>query len=287
MTYRLDAQYSAVVASDKLDQSLHQGDTDAVLELWSSGGTTSGRLARALAREGALRWADSLAASGPRGARLAAAVLAQADASPEHISARLRELAVHSAYRVRDGAAQALGQQLLDRFADFLPIVESWASAPEVSVRRAAVQATAVPAATGNIGWSDPLLEALAPLLADRTPQVSRALGPGVLAEVYLEALPDDTVEHLAHWSTSHDEQVLWNVALAFSGSAGGKVAAKALIVLRRLALDERPYVRAAVSAALGGLVMHAPHVSVPKLQRWLAEEERAPLARAALRSKR
>ncbi len=273
------------MGAKELEENVRKGDTATVLELWSVGGPRSRALIHILAHDGALRWADSLAASGPRGARASAAVLAEARGEPEAIGSRLRALALHSDRKARDGAAEAMGQQLVARLSDVLPIVKSWTSAPEESVRRAAVQATAVPAATGNIGWSDPLLGVLAPLLADRASQISGTLGPGVLARVYLESFPEDTVEHLAHWSTSHDDQVLWNVAMAFSGPAAGKVAGKAMIILRRLALDERPYVRTAIAASLGSLVTHAPHVSVPKLQRWLAEEERAPLARAALRS--
>ncbi len=272
------------MAVNRLEESVRKGDTAAVLKLWSRGGSVSRHVVHILARDGALRWADSLSACSPGGARAAAAVLAEALDDPEAIGFRLRSLAVHSDHRVRAGAAHALGRQLRAHFSDVLPVVASWASDPEATVRRAAVQATAVPAATGNIGWSDPLLAVLTPLLPDRAPQVSGALGPGVLARVYLVAFPEDTVEHLAHWSTSHDEQVLWNVAMACSTPAGGKVAGKVLIILRRLALDDRPYVRAAVTAALGTLVMHAPGVAVPKLRSWLAEEERAPVARAALR---
>ncbi|MFO8034444.1 MAG: HEAT repeat domain-containing protein [Candidatus Bipolaricaulota bacterium] len=272
---------------EKLEKSVRDREISGVLKLWSAGGSLSKRVVESLADDGALQWADSLSAHGLQGARAAAAVLAKAAAEPDAIGSRLRALSIHPDRTVRQGAAQALGRQLTARFSDLLPVVEGWVADPEPGVRRAAVQATSVAASTGNIGWSGALLNTLAPLLSDRSPHVGRALGPGALARTYLEVFPDDTVEHLAQWSTSHDERVLWNVAMAFSGPAAGKVAGKAVIVLGRLALDDRPYVRAAVAAALRALTDHAPPVAVPKLRSWLSDEERAPVARAALRHTR
>ncbi len=264
--------------------AVRDGDIEAVLRLWSAGGAQSRAAVKAMAQDGALRWADSLLAHSSHGARAAAAVLARTSEEAETIGARLHTLATHEESRVRAAAAQALGLQLTERFAELLPVVQSWATDPSPSVRRAAVEATAQPASTGNFSWAEPLLRTLGPLLSDRCPQVRRSLGPGVLARVYLDSLPDDTVEHLAQWSTSHNEQVLWNVAMTLSGPAVGRVAGKALIVLRKLALDDRPYVRAAVTAALTSLTTHAPRIAVARLERWLADDERAPVARAALR---
>jgi len=263
---------------------VNNGDIEAVLELWGEGGALSRTAVTTMAEDGALWWADSLLAHSPHGARAAAAVLARCTGAPEALASRLHMLATYEDSRVRAAAAQALGSQLVERFSEFLPVVQSWAVDPTPEVRRAGIEATAKPASTGNFGWAEPLLKTLSPLLADRCPHVRRRLGPGVLARTFLDALPDDTVEHLAQWSTSHDEQVLWNVAMAFSGPAVGRVAGKALIVLRSLALDDRPYVRAAVTAALTSLATHAPRIASARLEPWLADDERAPVARAALR---
>ncbi len=269
----------------KLDKALRARDVATLLDLWSAGGPQSRRLVRTLAADGARGWAHGFAAQSPQGARLAASILGATQADPQMIADQLRTLANHDDGAVRDAAARALGQQLTERFADVLPIAVSWRKDPKPAVRRAAILASASAAATGNLSWSEPLLRFLTPLLSDRAPEVRRALGPGVLRQVYLEVFPDDTLEYLAQWSTSHDAQVLWHVAMVLSGPAGEKVAGKGVIILRRLALDERPSVRGAVAASLSALAQHAPDVVLPRLRTWLGDEDRAPIARTALRS--
>ncbi len=269
----------------KLDTALRTRDVTKLLELWSGGGPQSRRLVRTLAADGAQEWADCLAAQGTQGARLAASILGATQADLPMISDQLRRLATHEDGAVREAATRALGQQLTERFADVLPIAVSWRKDPKPAVRRAAILASASAATTGNLSWGEPLLRFLTPLLPDRSPEVRQALGPGVLRHVYLEAFPDDTLEYLAQWSTSHDAQVLWHVAMALSGPSGEKVAGKGVIILRRLALDERPSVRGAVAASLSALAQHAPDIVLPKLRTWLGDEDRATIARTALRS--
>ncbi len=268
----------------KLDTALRSRDIEKLLSLWSTGGSQSRRLVRTLAADGAREWAVCLVAQGPQGARLAAAVLGATQGEPQTLVNPLRTLATHVDCAVREAAARALGEQLTRRFADVLPIAITWRKDPEPVVRRAAILATTRAAATGNLSWSEPLLRFVTPLLPDRSPEVRRTLGPGVLREVYLEVFPDDTLEYLAQWSTSHDAQVLWHVAMTLAGPAGKKVAGKGVIILRRLALDERPPVRGAVTAALSALAYYAPDVVLPKLRTWLGDEDRAPIARAAIR---
>ncbi len=273
------------MGEERLLEGVREGDIGAVLGLWGAGGRISRRVVQTLSQDSALHWVELLSAVEPQGPRLAAAVLAESPADPQLIDSRLRVLSTHRDRRVRECAHRALGSQLTRRFSQMLPILAAWVADPEPLVRLAAAQATALPASTEHIGWGDALLEVLAPLLADRSPQVCRALGPRVLAKIFLQAYPDEAVEYLAHWSTSHDEAVLWNVAMAFSAPAGSGPVGKALIILRRLALDERPRVRAAVIAALRALAARSPSVAIPKLRSWLEDEERASLAKAVLRA--
>jgi len=133
------------------------------------------------------------------------------------------------------------------------------------------------------LDWAAPLLELLEPLLVDRTPEVRTALGPRVLARELFSVYPDDTFEYLVHWSTSHDPQVLWHVAMGLSGPPAARRVRRSLILLRRLALDERRYVLGAVAAALRRLGSLAPDPVLSELRRWLSDEDRAPVARAVL----
>jgi len=126
-----------------------------------------------------------------------------------------------------------------------LRLIEPW-------VRRAVPIATATCAHPQRLDWAAPLLELIEPLLSDRPPEVKGILGPRVLAH---------------------------KLAVA------GRCTRKALILLRKLALDERRYVRGAVAAALRRLGKIAPDPVLTELKRWLADEDRAPIARNALSS--
>ena len=99
-----------------------------------------------------------------------------------------------------------------------------------------------------------------------------------------LRHYPTMTFEYLVKWSTSNDPQVLWNVAMAFTGQPAAPLAKKALIVLRKLSLDERRYVWRAVSSAMWRLGRKRPEIVRPELVRWLEDERRVDVAREALK---
>jgi hypothetical protein len=90
--------------------------------------------------------------------------------------------------------------------------------------------------------------------------------------------------EYLVQWSTSNEPPVLWNVAMAFSAPPAAPIAKKALIVLRKLSLDERRPVWRAVSSAMWKLGRHSPEIVRPELMRWLEDERRVEVAREALK---
>jgi hypothetical protein len=99
-----------------------------------------------------------------------------------------------------------------------------------------------------------------------------------------LQEYPIQTFEYLVNWSTSNDAQTLWNVAMAFSTPAAAPIAKKALIVLRKLSLDERRLVWRAVASAMWKLGRRRPDVIRPELSRWLEDERRVDVAREAVR---
>jgi 3-methyladenine DNA glycosylase AlkC len=120
--------------------------------------------------------------------------------------------------------------------------------------------------------------------MVDRNAYVRRNLGPFVLGTAMLRYYPEVTFDYLTNWSTSHDEQALWNVAMAFSASAAPAIAKKALIILRKLSLDERRYVWRAVATAMWKLGKKKPELIQAELQRWLEDERRTKIAREALK---
>ncbi len=183
---------------------------------------------------------------------------------------------------VRDAAAESTGRLLDAEFAHVLACIERWRDDPSSSVRHAVLVATAGAARRERPERAELLLRLIAPLLSDRAPLVRRSLGPSAVAAL-LQHYPTVTFEHLVQWSTSNDEQVLWNVAMAFTSPAAADVAKKALIVLRKLSLDERRYVWRAVATAMWKLGRKRPDVVRPELARWLEDEQRVDVARAAL----
>lgn len=183
---------------------------------------------------------------------------------------------------VRDAAAESCGRLLDAHFGPALVHLAGWLDHPAPTVRRAVLLAATVAAHRSHVERAEPLLRLVAPLLADRDPLVRHAAGPLAVAAL-LEHYPTPTFEHLIQWSTSSDEQELWNVAMALGSPAAAELAKKALIVLRKLALDPRRYVWRAVATAMWKLGRKRPDVVRPELARWLEGEERVDVARTAL----
>ena len=228
----------------------------------------------------------NLAAHSDPAARVVAVFLAEnsypteGDASIE----ALRSLAGDEDWTVRDAAAEACGRLLRNDFSKMLAALHGWRTDEREGVRRAVAVAACRSAQRSHLEWAEPLLKLVGPLLEDRTESVRRSLGPSALAVSLLRHYPDATFEYLVTWSTSNDAQVLWNVAMALSGQPASKMVKKALIVLRKLSLDERRYVWRAVASAMWKLGRRRPEIVRPELARWIDDERRIDVARQALK---
>ena len=185
---------------------------------------------------------------------------------------------------VRGSAGRACGSVLGKDFAGMSEVLRQWADDRSDNVRRAVLIAVMKAARLRTPGWGEPLLKMMEPLLPDRAKEVRRNLGPIALGRVMLSYYPTITFEYLVKWSTASDEQTLWNVAMAFSSSGAPPLVKRALIVLRKLSLDERRYVWRAVASAMWKLGRKKPEVVRPELARWLEDERRVHVAREALR---
>lgn len=251
-----------------------------VLEAWRRGGASRERLLVKLSQDDVSAWVQQLLPGPPEARRLAASLLSR---SPHHADAlpQLRSLAADDDRYTREAAAHSTGELLKRHFDEVYPILGTWRTEPSTFVRRATVLAAGVAADPVRLDLAEPLLRLLDPLLRDRSPEVRTAL-EGVLGRAFLTAYPDDLFQQLTAWSASHEEGVLQHVAQAL-GKAPPALIRKALIVLRHLALDERKPVRGAVVRALAELARSAPEPVLAELRRWLPDEDRAPVARAAL----
>jgi len=230
--------------------------------------------------------AKALAGRSEVGARLVACRLAEnayesGDPSTTNI---LRLLANDADWTVRDAAAEACGRLLRKKFPRMLEILRDWRTDDAQGVRRAVIIAAFRAAQPRHPEWAEPLLKLLEPLLEDRNPSVRRFLGPSALGTSLLRSHPIVTFEYLVRWSTSNDPQVLWNVAMALSGPAAAPIVKKAIIVLRKLSLDERRYVWRAAASAMWQLGRRRPEIVRPELARWIEDERRVDVAREALK---
>lgn len=187
-------------------------------------------------------------------------------------------------WTVRDTAATIGGRLLRKDFRSMINHVRRWRESASPSVRRAAVIAAGRGAHPRHLEWAEPLLKLIEPLLGDREALVRRALGPSALGASLLGCYPRLTFEYLTQWSTSNDPQVLWNVAMGFSAPPAATMAKKALIILRKLSLDERRFVWRAVASAIWKLGRKCPDIVRPELARWLEDERRTDVAREALK---
>lgn len=253
---------------------------EQLLEAWRRGGVSRDRVLARLAKDDILDWAARLLLGPVEGRRLAATLLGCCP-RPEDALGLLRRLAADGDRYTREAAIQAGGNLLARHFDEVYPLLGAWRTDPSSLVRRAVALIAAGAADPVRLDRVDSLTRLLSPLLADRAVEVRTGVATA-LVDAFFPAYPGDVFEQLTYWSASHDEQVLWHVATALGG-APPELARRGLIVLRRVALSEKRYVRAAVARALARLAATSPDAVEAELRRWLEDDERLPIAREAL----
>jgi len=196
----------------------------------------------------------------------------------------LTRLAKDGDWTLRDAGAGIAGRLLCIDFSRALELLRPWTQSDSIGLRRCVVIAAIRASKPNRLERAEPLLKLLEPLLEDDDGQLRKNLGPSALAIHLLRDYPTLAFEYLVKWSTSNVPQVLWNVAMAFSGPPAAPIVKKALIVLRKLSLDERRFVWRAVSSAMWKLGRRRPEIVRPELSRWLEDERRADVAREALK---
>ena len=206
------------------------------------------------------------------------------ESDPARAADLLEQLLDDKARAVHHGAVTTAGELLRADFHGMLDRLRLWTEHPSPNVRRGAVVAAGRAAHPHHLERAEPLLKLFVPLLDDRDSNVRKSLGPSALGASMLRCYPRLTFEYLTQWSTSNDPQVLWNVAAALSSPPAAAIAKKALIILRKLSLDERRFVWRAVAAAVWRLGRKCPEIVRPELARWLDDDRRSDVAREALK---
>jgi HEAT repeat protein len=203
---------------------------------------------------------------------------------PKRAVVLLKDLVDDPDWTVRESGKEACGKLLCEDLPGMSDALRNWVNNSSENVRRAVPMAVNKAAQLGTVGLGEPLLKLIEPLLADRARAVRESMGPLVLGSAMLRNYPTVTFEYLVNWSTRTDEQTLWNVAMALSLPPAVPLVKRALIVLRKLSLDERRYVWRAVASTMWKLGRRKPEVVRPELSRWLEDERRAHVAREALK---
>ncbi len=277
---------------DQIDRVIAEGAYDALPPMLEEAKTPEIRYAAnrlvdaATSRGGLLRQAKAWIDRGdPAALHLACQLI---PSGYEHDAAAavsmLKELAGSPHWTVRNAAAETCGRLLRRDFERMIEFLHSWRGDPDPAVRRAVAAAAARAARSERLEWAEPLLKLVGPLLDDEDQSIRRTLGPSTLGRALLGAYPTQAFEYLVTWSTSNEPPTLWNVAMAFSAPPAARIVRKALIVLRKLSLDERHVVRRAVASAMWRLGRRCPETVRPELMRWLEDERRVEVARQALR---
>jgi hypothetical protein len=178
---------------------------------------------------------------------------------PAAVASHLLTLADSPNWEVREWAAQGIAGALVSDFPAFYPTLVTWVGNPAANVRRAVALAAMYAAQPEHPSWAAPLLDLVEPLLPDRDEYVRKNLGPFAIGDGLLRRYPQETLARLAAWATRDDEQVRWNVAMAFSAAAAVEHAAAAVPILQELLQDPRAYVARAARKAWQNLARRAP----------------------------
>ncbi len=172
------------------------------------------------------------------------------DHDKKSVTATLMKIADDPNWEVREYAAGAISATVY-KYKDFYNTLEKWREHPSENVRRAVVMS-----AWGLRDRQNPTsaLRAFAliePLLYDSSIYVKKNLGPFAIGTWYGNAFPKETLKQLDKWIKIKNENVRWNVAMAFNNSFGNKYPDAALRFLKILSKDKSKVVSRAVASTL------------------------------------
>lgn len=162
----------------------------------------------------------------------------------------LYEITNDNNWEVREYAAGALSGTL-QMFPQFYTTLRRWSKDKSENIRRGVVMAAAVLRNPEGINKAFKLLE---PLMYDSSVYVKKNLGPFILGSYFGNAFPKETLKQLNKWLRIKDENVRWNIAMAFNNSFGNRFPQDAVRFLKKLSIDNNPVVVRAVKSTLNHL---------------------------------
>lgn len=153
-------------------------------------------------------------------------------------------------WEVREYAAGALSGTLRT-FPQFYSTLKGWSKDKSENIRRGVVMSAVAILNERDVDKAFKLLE---PLMYDSSKYVKKNLGPFILGSYFGNAFPKQTLKQLNKWVKVKDENVKWNVAMAFNNSFGNRFLNEAVKYLKFLSDDDSPMVKRAVKSTINHL---------------------------------
>lgn len=144
----------------------------------------------------------------------------------------LLKIADDKNWEVREYAGGAFANTVQNN-PEFFEEVLSLASHHSENVRRAALFAALGLRNEKDLAKGFALMVIL---MFDKSKYVKKNLGPFILGSLYGNKFPKETLKKLKEWSKIRDENVNWNVIMAFNNSFGNNYPAEALKILKHYA---------------------------------------------------
>jgi 3-methyladenine DNA glycosylase AlkC len=155
-------------------------------------------------------------------------------------------------WELREYAAGALASTLKN-FPGFYKTLKKWSKDSSVNIRRGVVMSAA-----GLIGSDKKSVKKafslLEPLMYDKSVYIKKNLGPFILGAYFGNNYPAETFKQLDLWFKIKDENVRWNIIMAFNNSFGNKYPMEALKYLKLLSGDNSRVVQRAIKSTLNHL---------------------------------
>jgi len=156
-------------------------------------------------------------------------------------------------WEVREYAAGALAGTLKE-YTGFYSTLKKWVKDRSENIRRGVVLA-----AVALRDKNDPVkikkaFDLFEPLMYDPSVYVKKNLGPFIVGSYFGNHLPKETFRFLDKMLKIKNDNVRWNIAMAFNNSFGNRCPNEAVKYLRTLSNDPSPVVQRAVRSTLNHL---------------------------------
>lgn len=161
-------------------------------------------------------------------------------------------------WEVREYAAGALGGTLKENPA-FYSTLKKWTKDSSENIRRGVVLAAAVLRDRNDPAKLKKAFALFEPLMYDSSGYVKKNLGPFILGSYFGNGATEAAMDFLKRMLKVKNENVRWNIAMAFNNSFGNNHPQLAKEFLAVLAKDTSPVVQRAVRSTVNHLLKRHP----------------------------